>query len=705
MPDAHVFLKALTIVLGVAALTTVLFQRLRQPVVLGYLLAGLIIGPHVPVPLVANPEIVETLSELGVIMLMFSVGLELRLGKLLEIGATAGVTAAVQCSLMGWLGFITGRLFGWTSLESVFLGAMIAISSTTIIAKAFDEQGVKGKLREIVVAILVIEDLIAIVLLATLTAVASGHHLSAKDLALTVARLGGFLIALVIGGLLTVPRAVRAIARVGRPETLLIASVGICFAISLLALSFGYSVALGAFIAGSLVAESGEEKRIEHLIQPVRDIFAAIFFVSVGMMIDPVLIARNAAVIAVLTVVVVAGKVASVTFGTFLTGTNVRTSLQAGMSMAQIGEFSFIIAGLGLSLGATRDLVYAVAVSVSALTTLLTPWLIRAAGPTADWVDRRLPRSLQTFVALYGSWIERLRGSSGRPTTQAARARRLTRLLLLDAGLLGALIIGTSVELPRIVFFLNTKVGVAAEVARPIVAGVAVVLAIPFCVGIIRVARRLGGALAEIALPIDTGATPKAMDLAAAPRRALVVTLQMACVMLVGVPLLAITQPFIHGPEEAAVFLLLLAVLALGFWRSAANLQGHVRAGSQMIVETLAAGLRSASATPADARAKTAPDLERLLPGLGTPLPIKLPPGSPAVGKSLGSLNLRAVSGATVLVILRGGEGIVPSADEPLQAGDVLTLAGSQEALAAARELLAPPPADPASADHDQRIS
>jgi CPA2 family monovalent cation:H+ antiporter-2 len=696
MHGAHEFLAALTTVLGVAAVTTVLFQWLRQPVVLGYLIAGLIIGPHVPIPLVADPETVETLSELGVILLMFSVGLELRLTKLLQLGATAGVTAVVQCSLMVWLGFMTGRLFGWTGIESVFLGAIIAISSTTIIAKAFDEQGVKGKLREIVVGILVIEDLIAILLMAALTAVASGNRLSAGHLAITIARLVGFLIVLLVVGLLTVPRAVRAVARLGRPETLLITSVAICFGVALLARSFGYSVALGAFIAGSLVAESGQDevtKRIEHLVQPVRDLFATVFFVSVGMMIDPALIVRAWAPIAVLTVVVVAGKVTSVTFGAFLTGSSVRTSVQAGMSLAQIGEFSFIIAGLGLSLGATRELIYPVAVSVSALTTLLTPWLIRAAGPAADWIDRKLPRSLQTFVALYGSWIERLRRPGDGAVTQAARARRLARLLLLDAALLAGILIGASLAFPSIVQWIVRLMGAKAEahqtIVRPIIVAVVALLSAPFCIGIVRVARQLGVTLAEIAFP--TQPAPGELDLAAAPRRALVVTLQLACVLLVGAPVLAITQPFFQGLEGAALLILLLAMLSIGLLRSATNLAGHVRAGSQMIVEALAAQVRPGpadAAHAAHAASAAAPDLDHLLPGLGAPLPIELAADSPAVGRSLGAVNLRARSGATVLVILRGGQGIVPSADEALRAGDVLALAGSHDALAAARAIL-----------------
>src|SRR6059036_3288486 len=229
MQDAHEFLRSLTVVLAVAAVTTVLFQRLRQPVVLGYLIAGLIVGPHVPIPLVANPAVVQTLSELGVILLMFSLGLEFSVRKLIVVGPTAGLTALLQSSLMVWLGFMIGRLFGWTMLESLFAGAVIAISSTTIIAKAFDEQGITGRLRELVVGILVVEDLIAILLMAILTAIASGSGLSAGPLAATIGRLAAFLVGLVAVGMVLVPRTVRAVNRLKRRETTLVASIGLCF--------------------------------------------------------------------------------------------------------------------------------------------------------------------------------------------------------------------------------------------------------------------------------------------------------------------------------------------------------------------------------------------------------------------------------------------------------------------------------------------
>ena len=681
MHDMHEFLRSLTVVLAVAAVTTVLFQRLRQPVVLGYIIAGLIVGPHVPIPIVADPGIIQTLSELGVILLMFSLGLEFHLARLVRVGPAAGFTAVIETSLMAWLGFLAGRAFGWTSLESVFAGAIVAISSTTIIAKAFDEQGIRGRLREMVVGILLIEDLIAIVVMAVLTAVATGASLSAGGVAGTVGRLVMFLVGLLVVGILVVPRFIRYVTRIGRVETTLVASIGICFATAYIAQRFGYSVALGAFIAGSLVAESGKGDEIEHLVRPVRDVFAAIFFVSVGMLIDPALVAQHWVAVLVLTAVVIVGKITGVSVAAFLAGSGTRTAVQAGMSLAQIGEFSFIIAGLGLSLGANRGFLYPVAIAVSALTALSTPWLIRASAPSAAFIDRRLPRPLQTFAALYGSWLDRLKAES------AARAgvrgvRRFVGLLTLDAAVLSGLIVAISLEFDAIAGAVAGTLHLAPAVARVILVAATAGAALPLVMGIGRLSRGLGRALAETALPKAVGKA----DLDAAPRRALGVTLQLGIALIAGIVVVAITQIFLPSYSGPLVLFLVLAGFGIAIWRSVRDLEGHVRAGAQAVVAALGRYARAGSAAPGT---EALADVNRLLPGLGEPVAVRLDSTSGAVGQSLADLNLRGRSGATVLAISRNGEDIVvPAAGERLQAGDVLALAGSHDAIETARELL-----------------
>ncbi len=684
MQGAHHFLLALTIVLGVAAVTTVLFQRLRQPVVLGYILAGLIVGPHVPIPLVADRDTVQTLSELGVILLMFALGLEFSLRKLAQVGPTAGITAVVQSSIMVWLGFIVGRAFGWTVLESVFAGAIVAMSSTTIIAKAFDDLRVRGQLRDLVVGVLLVEDLLAILFMAVLTAVATGAGVSPGELGATLGRLGAFLALLLAGGMLLVPRTIRYVRHRGNPETLLVASLGLCFGFAYLAHASGYSVALGAFIAGSLVAESGEAHAVEEIVRPVRDLFAAVFFVSVGILIDPTLVARHWVAVVAFIALVVLGKSTAVGLGAFLTGHGVRLSAQTGMSLAQIGEFSFILAALGTSLGATRDFLYPVAVAVSAVTTLTTPWLIAGSSTAAAFIDRKLPPRLQTVVSLYGSWVEQLGRSPARHTL-GAQVRTVVRAVLVDAVAVTAIAIGASVGAASGTRWIAEGLGLDASLARWLFFVMAALLGAPFLVGLVWNGRRLGLALASAALPAGAAGRP---DLAAAPRRALLGIVQLGATLFVLLPIVAITQPFLPGVPGAALLVAVILVLGIGFWRRAAELQGHVRAGAQVIVEALAK-----QAAPNHAHPQTGDDalanIRTMFPGIGEPTAVRLGEGSLAVGQSLSAMGVRGRTGATVLVISRPGVSVmVPSANEVLRPGDVLVLAGSHEAVDSARELL-----------------
>ena len=680
-------LTDLAVIMCVAALTTVIFHRIRQPVVLGYLVAGLIIGPHVPIRLVADKALAHQMAEIGVVLLMFSLGLQFSLRRLIRVGLAAALVALIECSFMIWLGYGTGRLFGWTKLECIFSGAVIAISSTTIIVKAFADRGGKGKIAEIVLGILIVEDLIAILLLALLTPLGSGAGLSLAQVGLAVGKLAVFLAGTLALGLLVVPRLVRAILRTGQAETMVVACVGISFALALLARHLGYSVALGAFLAGALVAESGAATTIERSIEPVRDMFAAVFFVSVGMLIDPGLVVQHWLPILAFTLVVVLGKVVGVTLGAFLTGHSVRTSFQAGMSLAQIGEFSFIIAGLGLSLGAVGHFLYPVAVAVSALTTLITPFLMRASGPVASFVDRRLPHPLQTFVSLYGSWLAALR-TGPKTRTTGARVRRLVLLLALDTVLVAAITIAASLNVDRLIQFAATRVGIGSGLVRAALAVLSILLASPFVLGAVRVARALGRLLAAQALPTQQAT----LDLAEAPRRALLVTMQLSALLAAGIPLVAVTQPFLPSVPGAALLLIAIGLSVIPFWRSATELHGHVQAGAQVLLEALASQ-GSAKDEPLSDNAEA----RRLVPGLGEAATLRLAPGDPAVSRTLGQLNLRGLTGATVIAVERSGQGVVyPGAHEPLLAGDVLVFTGTDAAVAAARQILlgqiTPPP-------------
>ncbi len=685
MDNAHTFLENLALVLCTAAVTSVLFQRLRQPVVFGYLVAGMIVGPYLPIPLSADEKVLQALSELGVILLMFSLGLEFRLQKVAQIAATSGLAALLETSTMMGIGYLAGRLMGFSTLESVFTGAIVAISSTTIIARAFDENNVQGKLREVVFGILIVEDLIAIILIALLTAIATGAGLSAWDLVITVVRLISFLGGMIVLGVLIVPRFVRGIVKLERMETTLVGSIGICFAAAFVAYAFGYSVALGAFIGGSLVAESGESGRIERLVHPVRDMFVAIFFVSVGSLIDPRLVAEHWGAVVVLSVVVIVGKVIAVTAGAFITGAGLRTSIQSGMSLAQIGEFSFIIAAVGLAAGVTRNFLYPVAVAVSAVTTLFTPWLIRAAEPAAMFVDRKLPRPLQTSVALYASWVGRIR--SAPQGANRSKTNRLIRLVLIDAALLTLVLIGAGAERGRFTTIFSRWTGASPRMSLIVVLIGAMVMATPLVFGIVRSARMLGFILAVRALP---AAGRRKADFADAPRRALVTMLQIGTLLIVGVPIVAVSQPFIPQFPGFTLLAIMVIVLGVAFWKSALNLQEHARAGAEVIVAALAP--QSSTEDDEENLYKTMEHIAIMLPGLGEPIPVKIDMHSPGVNRSLADLNIRGKTGATILAITRRGESgakvVVPSGKEVLRGGDILALAGTQEAVDAAIQIL-----------------
>jgi CPA2 family monovalent cation:H+ antiporter-2 len=682
MDGAPEFLENLATVLCVAGITTVIFQRLRQPVVFGYLVAGMIVGPHIPFPLVADLSTIHTLAELGVILLMFSLGLEFNLRRLFDVVPTVGVATLVETSLMIWLGYMAGRIFGWTPLESFYGGAILAISSTTIIVKAFPEQGIKGRFTETVFGILIVEDLIAILLLAILTTVSAGSAVSARELAWVGGRLLAFLASLLIFGMLIVPRLMRTVVRLDRPETTLVASVGICFAAALLAHGFGYSVALGAFIGGALVAESGAGEDVERLVEPLCNVFSAMFFVSVGMLIDPLLVARHWIAVVLFTLLVVAGKIVGVTVGGFLAGYGVRTSVRAGMSLSQIGEFSFIIAGVGLASGASRDFLYPVAVTVSAITILSTPWMIRWSDAAASWIDRSIPKPLHTFAALYASWLEELRTKSG-TGTPSVRMRRLVRILLTDLAVVLGILMGASAWGNEIAAWIASSTRLSPSVAHYAFLAAVVAISGALCFGIVRSTRYIALALAARAMP---EAEPGKLDLAAAPRRALEVTLQIGIVLLVGMPALAILQPFLPRLPVGAVLAGALLLSGIWFWRGAANLEGHVRAVSEDIADVLAkqTGRRH---TEGDAHALRW--IREAVPGLGNVVPLRLGLGSYCAGKTLAELHVGGLTGAAILVILRDdGEALIPTGKDILRVGDLLALAGPPEAVEAARRVL-----------------
>ena len=685
-PTTHAFLTTFALILCTAAVTTVVFHRLKQPVILGYLLAGLLVGPHITPMLTADPATTETLSEIGVILLLFSIGLEFSVRRLLRVGGSVAITAIIDVSLMAWLGVGVGRLLGWSLREALFAGAMITASSTTIIAKTFEERPVDPRLRDQVMGVLVVEDLVAVMFLAGLGTLGDTSG-AQPSIIVTGLRLATLLFVWVTVGLVLIPRVIRRIVKMVRPETIVITSIGLCFAFALLARALGYSVALGAFVAGSLIAESGRGKDVAHLVAPVRDVFAAVFFVAVGMLIDPALIAQHWGVVVILTVVVILGKFVSVGLGAFLAGRGTQAAVRTGLSMAQIGEFSFIIVSLGVATGAVRPFLFPVAVAVSAITTLATPWLIGSSDSVAAFVDRKLPKPLQTYAMLYASWLDELRRAPVQ-RTRGSMLRKLLQWLALDAVLTATVIIAGFLAYPGLVRVLASRID--AQVTALILAVVALAVATPFGLGLVRTARAIAMMLARIALP-GTGK----VDRAEAPRRALVVTFEVAILLLTALPVLAVTQPFLPPFRGALVLGGALSLLAVAAWRSAQNLEGHMRAGAELLVDAVRSRLPMEGATvemqieTLEGSADRFTTATHMLPGIGAPKPFRVEAGHHAAGRTLDELEVRGRSGATVLGLAREGVGIAaPEKGERLAVGDTLVLVGTEEAVAAAEVLL-----------------
>jgi CPA2 family monovalent cation:H+ antiporter-2 len=708
----------LGIILTTAVMTSLLSTKLKQPPVLGYLLAGMVLGPHVPGIVLDDTALTHSLSELGVILLMFTIGIEFSLRKLAKLGVPAGLTSVIEVGLMMSLGYLVGRLFGWTETECLFIGACVGISSTMLVAKAFEEQKLKGGFVEVTFAVLVFEDMIAILLLAVLTAVASGGDMSPGELGLMIGKLVGFLAALMAAGLLIVPRFIRSVVKMKRGETTLIAGIAVCFAMAGLASAAGYSVALGAFIAGMLISESGEGKEVEHLIAPLRDIFAAIFFISVGMTIDPALVLENWLPVVVFSLLVLTGKFIGVTIGAFLSGNGLSNSVRAGMSLAQIGEFSFIIAGIGVAKGATGDFIFPIAVAVSLVTSLTTPLMVGRSGAMARAIDKWLPSRVQTFVTFYDAWIGQLR-SSQRVDSVWSKIRGTMVMLVVDAVLLVIVLAASHVLEYKIIEAVTNRFTVPAWTIDVGWIGLTVVLAAIFAFGVLRRVGMLARILSEVVVPARTSQDKP--DLGAAPRRAMMVVLELALTLVVGLPLVALSQPFLPMSSGLGVFTLVVVVLLFNVWRSLANLQGHVRAGTELIVEMLARQSKAKATmppTPSGALPKEIPvvhnvhaaemsliEAHGMLPGFPDMSPLQLVDGNAAVGRTLGEINLRARTGATILSINREAAGLVlPAARERLQQGDVLTLAGPPEAIQKAHDILQNGPAVENWADDARKL-
>jgi CPA2 family monovalent cation:H+ antiporter-2 len=679
---AVAFLQDLAVVLIVAALVTVIFHRFKQPVVLGYILAGVIIGPHTPpYALIHDREAINTLSELGVILLMFSLGLEFSLRKLTQVGVSALIAAVLEILLLFWVGYLIGRAFDWRLLDSIFLGAMLSMSSTTVIIKVLGELGkMKERFSQLIFGILIIEDILGIAMIALLSGIAMTGKLSVGDVGLTLGKLGIFLAVTLVIGLLAVPRLIGYVARFKSNEMLIVTVLGLCFGVSLLAVKLGYSVALGAFLIGAVIAEAREIHKVETLLEPVRDMFSAIFFVAIGVLIDPKMLIDYWQPIIVITLAVVFGKVITCSVGAFMGGNDTRTSLRVGMGLAQIGEFSFIIASLGVSLNVTSGFLYPIAVAVSAITTLVTPYLIKSADGMVNWFDRKAPKPLVNSLDIYTRWVGQLGGQGTSNLARKLAWRWFAQISLNVALIAGVFIAAAYVERHPPSWLQN--VGLGAEGLKALFWLAAMVLSLPMFIASFRKLQALGLLIAE------TKVTRAAAGERTAAIRAVVAQVVPAAgTVALGLFVLVLSSTLLPTFKVVIGLLVIVGVITWLLWRSFIRIYSKAQVALQ---ETFAQ-----PPTPKHAPAPALPSLLREA-DLET---VTLPADSVHAGKLIRELELRTRTGASVVGIERNGTNIInPGPDEDLQSGDQILLLGTRAQLDAAKAcLLNPPGAGPAS--------
>lgn len=422
MQEIPALVQDLALILVVAGIVTLLFKKLKQPLVLGYIVAGFIVSPHMPLTMsVVDKADIQTWADIGVMFLLFSLGLDFSFKKILKMGISPIIAAITIVFSMIMAGICVGKLFGWTNMNCVFLGGMLAMSSTTIIYKAFDDLGLRQQnFASLVMSVLILEDMLAIVLMVMLSAIARGDSPDGTQMLDSVISIGFFLVLWFVVGLFIIPTSLRKMRPLMNSETLLIVALGLCCFMAVLSTKVGFSSAFGAFVMGSILAETVEAEKIEKLIEPVKNLFGAIFFVSVGMLVDPMILVEHAVPTIVITLTIIIGQSTLGSLGYLLSGQTLKNAIRCGFSMAQIGEFAFIIASLGLSLGVISDFVYPIVVAVSVITTFLTPYMIRGAVPAYNLLEKSMPKV----------WQRRLTRVSSEVTTNNSTDRNLWNKLL-----------------------------------------------------------------------------------------------------------------------------------------------------------------------------------------------------------------------------------------------------------------------------------
>lgn len=656
----------LAIILIAAGVFTVISKALKQPLILGYIIAGFIVGPHLGLFPQFSPESVHQWSEIGIIFMLFSLGLEFSFKKLLKIGSSALITALTICVGMFIIGLITGSAMGWTLMESIFLGGLLSMSSTTIILKAYDDMGLKNKpWSPLIFGSLVFEDLIAVLMMVLLSTLAVSNKFAGGEMLGALAKLGFFLILWFLIGIFVIPTLLKKARRYINDEILLIVSIGLCFGMVVFANAVGFSSALGAFVMGSILAETIEGEHIHRVASSLKDLFGAIFFVSVGMMVDPVVIADHWGTILLITIVAVAGILTFATGGALLAGKGLETAVHTGFTMAQLGEFGFIIAGVGCSLGVLRDFIYPVIISVSVITAFSTPYMIKAADPALKFIKKRIPANILLRIDPPQEDLQK------RSKAEKSVWKRLLTSYCLRVGLYGvvlvAVLLASRLFLDPIAAKLMSDAG--KTVQNICVTVVTLVIMSPFIYGL----AVTNGSIRQPAVEL----------MRAKPGNKWPILFLMTFRILVAI---AFVMMVILSHFHLAGWALLL-IIAAGF---ALIIAAKMSVRKFEHIENHFMENFNAREEMERKRAPIATSLREKMDGHDVHLePVTISADCELAGKALRELPIRDRSGVNIVKIQRGSKNIlIPSGDETVYPGDLLLAVGTSAQIEAFRALI-----------------
>ncbi|MEZ4705543.1 MAG: cation:proton antiporter [Bdellovibrionota bacterium] len=671
---AHL-IQDLTIVLGVASLIGLLFQKLRFPSILGYLLAGLIVGPYLPVPLFANPERLNFLSEIGVIAVMFLLGLKFKISKLIELIPVSGFTVLVQVCVLQWIGFSLGQHWGWSQLQSVLLGASLCIPSTMIVSNIYETQNVPAETSQFVFGALIIQDVVAIVLITIMTALTAGAGLETAVLLRTVGNLILAICGMLIGGLLILPKILKSFLHQNNQELLAIIGTAVCFLFAFMSEHLGYSVALGAFIGGIILSESGKSYQLEYLLRPIKNIFVAIFFVSIGMTIDPQQVLEHLGPIVLASALVIVGHYTSVILSSLMTGQGSRKAFTAGASLAQIGEFGFIIAGIGANGSSQATTLQTTVVGVSVITTCLSPILLKYATPTMNVFESMVPQRTRLLFSFYLQFLDELKRPSKVQWGNAPLYRALKWIAVDTLVLLLVLIISLPL-IQKYAYVVLAQLGWSQEWPQTLMYVSIAIIVMPFLGLIFYNSRKLSS---EVARHILGSQSDRSQPMPSGLLHLISICVFFLVYLLVGIPVMAVVRPFLLGPNILPVFATISLMTMMYIYIRTSDLEIHTRSIVQDLAEFVQG--RSLRSYP-----QPIPEISQNLYQVKS---FSIHSGDFGNGKNLLDLDLRKQTGASAIAIHRNdGDVLLPRGKEFLKTDDTLILTGTGESIEKAKEYL-----------------